>query len=107
VKPQEFDYEVLFNSPIAVGGNRVDFLNRPTTRPKFIPGSGMQDVTYNNAATAEVCPLAHTYDLNGLRIVEHGTAESKRALAFAINGVAFQNSNQEDDDPVFPRKCCV
>mmetsp|Transcript_19302 Transcript_19302/g.40438 ORF Transcript_19302/g.40438 Transcript_19302/m.40438 type:complete len:186 (+) Transcript_19302:428-985(+) len=61
----------------------------------------MQDMMYNNTAAAEVYSLAHTYDLNGLRIVEQGTAESRRALAFAINGVAFQNSNQEDDDLVF------
>ena len=106
VKPQEFDYEVLFNAPApSPGANYANFLNELTTRPKFIPGNGMQDVTYDNAATAEVCPLAHSYDLNGLRIVEHGNAESRRALAFAINGVAFQNANQEDDDPVFPRKC--
>jgi len=39
VKPQELNYEVLFNSSIVVGGNHIDFLNQPTTRPKFVPGA--------------------------------------------------------------------
>mmetsp|Transcript_22495 Transcript_22495/g.48769 ORF Transcript_22495/g.48769 Transcript_22495/m.48769 type:complete len:86 (-) Transcript_22495:266-523(-) len=39
VKPQEFNYKVLFNSPIVVRGNHVDFLNQPMTRPKFVPGA--------------------------------------------------------------------
>merc|ERR1719232_2416482 len=36
-------------------------------------------------------------------MVEYGCSESKRALAIALNGVAFQNANQKDDDPIFPQ----
>ena len=58
--PQTFDYEVLFNAPVSSPQNYVDFLNEPTTRRKFIPGGGLQDVTYNNGATAEVrCSNTH------------------------------------------------
>merc|ERR1719166_317232 len=35
-------------------------------------------------------------------MIEHGTIESTRVLAFAINGVAFQNANQRNQDPVKP-----
>ena len=53
VKPQEFDYEVLFNSPIDSGSNNFDFLNQLTVVPKFVPGGGgTQDVEYNNKGGA-------------------------------------------------------
>jgi len=95
VQPQDFDYEVEFNRPPDI--TRVTFENQVVTKDILRPVQETR--TYNNEASAEVCPLNHKY--TGIQEM-NDNSESKRVLAIAINGVAFQNANQKDDDPVFP-----
>lgn len=85
VKPQYFDFEVLFDS-----GN-------PATDPLANNFASQDELNH------EVCHLHKDYS-DDLQITElNQTAhESRRAMGFALNGVAFQFANQIDEDPVAP-----
>jgi len=81
LKPQEFDYNVRFN----VQNPEINY-----------------ELFDEWDATETVCPIVHNYTNTDINLRENGWDESRRALAIAINGVAFQNANDEEDDPVFP-----
>jgi len=84
VKPQIFDYEVVFNQ-------------------KNTHGTWVQSFADQGALDGAVCPIHKTFTKAALGMVEFGTAESSRAMGFALNGVAFQFANMMHDDPVYPK----
>ena len=84
VKPQNFDFEVNFNTVATYDAWENDF----TTQYQL-----------NNG----VCPIQTDFDINRLQIVEYGSEESAHAAGFAVNGVAFQFANQLREDPVYPQ----
>jgi len=86
VKPQEFDYQVLFDSDVDTDNLANDF-------------------TSQEQMNHEVCDLHKQWsdDLEIQELVANpAETESIRAMGFALNGVAFQFANQVDEDPVAP-----
>ena len=84
VKPQNFDYEVIFNSV-----------------EKY--GEWEKTIRTQTQLDNAVCPIVKRYDAGSLGIVELGEVEeSSNAMGIAINGIAFQFANQIREDPVYP-----
>jgi len=83
LKEQNFDYEVPFN-------------------PKKTYGVWDVDLDTQHKLNMHVCRIVKQHDPVALGIVENGDDESKNAMGFALNGVAFQFANQIQEDPVFP-----
>ena len=83
VNVQTFDYTVRFNA-----------LDSDTLAKAF-----------HDLATlwTKVCPLTHCYDKDSLRIAKYECSELKGSLAFGLNGVAFQNANKNNNDPLDPQ----
>lgn len=83
VKPQNFDFEVLFNSKQTRGGAKE------------------RNLVTQKQVNSAVCPIKKQHDAAELGITEFGDVESINAMGIAINGVAFQFGNQMQEDPVW------
>jgi len=83
VKPQNFDFEVLFNSKQTRGGAKE------------------RNLVTQKQVNSAVCPIKKQHDAAELGITEFGDDESINAMGIAINGVAFQFGNQMQEDPVW------
>ena len=82
-KAMNFDYEVIFNQ-------------------KQTFGTWAHTLDTQQKLDDAVCPIAKDYNAQNLGITEYGDSESRNAMGFAINGVAFQFANQIREDPVAP-----
>ena len=84
-KALNFDYEVIFNR-----------------QEEFGTGKWIRTLDTQQKLNDAVCPIHKDYSASLLGITEYGDVESRNAMAFAINGVAFQFANQIREDPVSP-----